>query len=305
MKRAFVIAAAFVAALVIGFAVGQFWIAHDEGSSVAAPSELVAVTASLGSSVHAFGDPVDARVDVVVDTRQIDLDSVRLQPRFDPYQQIGPPQVEREQFGPLGRLRFDYRLQCLEEGCDAAEAQGVTDFPSGRLRYMFKGREGRAFESFDWPELVVASRVANSDVEQIRWRADDTVLPAVSYRLPPLAAGLVLLLIALACAGLAVVLARRLWWPSTVVEPTGDEDAVIRSPLEQAFDAAYLAAGNGDSPQRRRALERVARELGEQGRGEMVGDARALAWAPAASTREQIAGLATRAGVSVDDGSNA
>ena len=305
MKRALVVVAAIVAALVVGLGLGQILLARDGGEGVTAPSELVSVVASLGSSVHTFGDPVDARVDVVVDTREVDLGSVRLQPTFDPYEQVGPPHVTREQFGPLGRIRYDYRLVCLKEGCDAAEARGVTDFQSGRLRYRFADRTGNAFEVFDWPLLEVASRVADADVEDIRWRADETTLPAVSYRVPPLGAALVLIVVAFACAGAAVLLARRLWWPQRADDSATDDGGPVRSALEQAFDVAFRAADNGDSPERRRALERVARELSAQGRTDIVGEARELAWSPASSTSEQIEGLATRAGVSGLDGKSA
>lgn len=293
MRRAVVIGVAAVAALVVGLGLGQFWLARDGGESGPAPSELVSVEATLGSSVHTFGDPVDARADVIVDTREIDLGSVRLQPNFEPYEQVGPPRVTSTQQGPLGRVRFDYRLVCLREGCDAAEARGVSDFSSARLRYQFRDRPGNAFESFDWPLLEVASRVADADVEKIDWRADSSVLPPVAYRVPPLGAAVVLLVVSLVCAGAAVLLARRLWWPRRADTTSGAEVAA-RSALEEAFDVALAAPDGGDSPNRRRALERVARELGARGRAELAGEARALAWSATSSTSEQVASLAAR-----------
>lgn len=297
MRRAAVIAVAVLAAVSVGLGLGQFWLARDGGEGTVAPREIVAVATSLSPTVHAFGDPVDARADVLVDTREVALRSVRLQPDFGPYESLGPPRVSREQYGSLGRVRFEYRLVCLKEGCDAAEARGVSDFPSGRLRYQFRDRPGNAFEAFDWPLLEVASRVADTDVEEIRWRADATTLPRATYRVPPLGSALVLLVVALGCAGAAIEIARRLWWPRRAAEAGSGAAVAVRSALEQAFDFALQTPDGRDSPDRRRALERVARELGVMGRTELAGEARALAWSSEASTSKQVATLAARAGI--------
>ena len=296
MKRAAVIAVAATAALIVGLGVGQLWLARGGGETVALPSELVAVTTSLRPTVHAFGDPVEARADVLVDTREIDLESIRLQPEFGPYEALEPPMVTREQFGDVGRARYVYRLVCLKEGCDAAGARGVSDFPSGRLRYEFRDRRGNAFEAFDWPLLEVASRVAEADTEQIRWRSDATTLVPASYRVGALGAAAVLLVVALGCVGAATVIARRLWWPTGASDGDSSEETVSMTPLELAFDVALLADGP-DPPDRRRALERVARELESTGRDDLVLEARSLAWAPAPSSVEQVGALAVRAGV--------
>ncbi len=303
MRRAAVIAVAGVAALVVGLGLGQLWIARDGDEPAARPAELVAVTTSISPTTHAFGDPVRARADVLVDTREVGMESVRLQPDFGPYEPVGTPRVTREQAGDLGRVRFEYQLVCLQEGCDAAEARGVSDFPSGRVRYEFNDRRGNAYEAFDWPLLVVASRVADSDVEEIRWRSDATTLVPATYRVGPLGAALVLLGIALACAAAAVVIARHLWWPATARDTGAADAALSRTLLEQAFDMALRADG-GDSPDRRRALERAARELGATGRSDLAEEARALAWAPAPSSAEQVARLAARAGVQPALGGN-
>jgi hypothetical protein len=297
VRRAAVIATAAAAALVVGLALGQFWLGADGEDGTSAPSELVTVEAGLGTSVHAFGEPVTATVDVLVDTREIDLGSVTVQPIFEPYERVGPPRVTRTEHGALGQARFEYRLVCLKEGCDTAGAEGVNDFPSGRVRYRFADRPGYAFEAFDWPLLQVASRVADADIEQIRWRADDNTLPAVSYRVPPFWLALVLLLVACAAAAGAVLLARRLWWPKRDRQSESLDGAVARTPLEQAFVVALHAAAADEAPERRRALERVARELGALGRDDLAQQARALAWSPRVSTSDQVASLAALADV--------
>lgn len=297
MRRALVVAVAAVAALAVGLGLGQVWLTRGGESASARPRELVSVTTSLSPTAHAFGDPVRARADVLVDTTEIDLDRVVLQPNFGPYEALEAPRVTRERFGGLGRVRYTYEIVCLKEGCDTAEARGVSDFPSGRLRYQFKDRPGNAFESFDWPLLEVASRVATKDVEEIRWRSDATSLVPASYRVGPVGAAVVLLLAALGCATAAVLVARRVWWPMRADQGDLADVADPRTPLERAFDVALQSADADGASERRRALERVARELGAAGDGELADEARALAWSPVPSTSAQVESLAGRAGV--------
>ena len=297
MRRALVIAVAAVAALAVGFGLGQFWLARDGESASAAPKELISVTTALSPTAHSFGDPVRARADVLVDTREVRLGSVVLQPSFEPYEALDPPLVTREQFGDLGRVRYTYELVCLKEGCDTAGARGVSDFPSGRLRYAFKDRPGSAFESFDWPLLEVSSRVASTDVEEIRWRSDATTLVAASYRVRSVVAAVVLLLAAIGCAVAATLIARRLWWPTRGEETGLVEEGGLSNPLERALEVALRSAGDDDLPERRRALERVARELDAASRADLAGEARALAWSSEPSTSAQVESLAARAGV--------
>ncbi len=173
---------------------------------------------------------------------------------------------------------------------------GSATFPSGRVRYEFKDRRGNAFEAFDWPLLEVASRVADADVEEIRWRSDSTTLVPASYRVGALGAAIALLVVALVCVAIAVVIARHLWWPAAAADTDELDAAAVRTPLEQAFDVAMQAEGP-DPPDRRRALERVARELGSIGRADLAVEARALAWSPAPSGADEVARLAVSAGV--------
>lgn len=302
MRRAVVIGVAAIAALAVGFGLGQFWLVRDGASVSLNPKELVSITTSLSPTAHSFGDSVMARADVLIDPREIALGSVALQPNFGPYEALDPPRVIREQFGDLGRVQYTYELVCLKEGCDTAEARGVSDFPSGRVRYRFNERPGSAFESFDWPLLEVSSRVATKDVEEIRWRSDATSLTPASYRVNPTGAAFVFLVAALGCAIAAVLIARRLWWPTRADDADLADESDLRSPLERAFGVALASAGGDDLPERRRALERVARELAGTGRRDLAGEARALAWAPAPSTSAQVESLAERVGVATAAG---
>ena len=112
-----------------------------------------------------------------------------------------------------------------------------------------------------------------------RWRADAATLPAVSFSRSPgtLAAGLVVASALLALLG--VWLIWRLLRQEEVEAVDEDEAPEARAtPLERALQLAREASLDGDSPERRKAFERVARELGARGLGDLADRARALAW---------------------------
>jgi hypothetical protein len=112
-----------------------------------------------------------------------------------------------------------------------------------------------------------------------RWRADVTSLPAVTYARSPgtIAAALVAGSILLAL--LAVWLVWRLARPQAIVAVDEVEAEETRaSALERALHLAREASLDGDSPERRKAFERVARELGSRGHGDLADRARSLAW---------------------------
>jgi hypothetical protein len=78
--------------------------------------------------------------------------------------------------------------------------------------------------------------------------------------------------------------------PAVIEE--GEPDVPTLAPLERALELARDASRNGDPPERRRALERVARELGGRGLAELADRARALAWASGAADPAAIEALA-------------
>ena len=210
-----------------------------------------------------------------------------------PYELAGEPTVDREVIDGVARVVFTYPLRCLREGCDAAAARGVAQLEPGFVRYRFVEGSGPGRHILDWPPFEVASRVSPAAVEQLRWRASDTVLPAVTTRVGPGGLAVVLLAIAAALVGIAVWLARRLW--RTEPEGVVEEERAPRSPLERALDLVLADSSNGAaSPDRRRALERLARELTNVGQDGLAGDARALAWAPGPATGDDVAGFAQR-----------
>lgn len=294
MKRAAVIAVQVTAAVLVGLAIRELWLAvNGEGDTTAEPKSAVAVTADVTPNVVAFGTPVVATADVVADARIVRPESITLQADFAPYDLAGKPTVERHVTGSSAHVRFRYPLRCLREGCEPAAARGVAEFQSGLVRYRFRDSPGSGRDFVEWPPVVVASRVAAADVEAIRWRASETELPAVTTRVAPKALAMVLLLAVLALVAGAVWLGRRLWHVPAAVDEV--ERGPIRPPLERALELARAELGNGVGPaDRRRALERVGRELDALGFEALAEDARALAWKPAPSSAEEIESFARR-----------
>ena len=169
MKRAAVIAVQVAAAVLVGLAIRELWLAvTGEGDSTAAPRSAVAVTADVTPNVVAFGTPVVATADVVADARIVRPESIALQVDFTPYELAGAPRVERHVTGSSAHVRFRYPLRCLREGCEPAAARGVAEFPSGLVRYRFRDSPGSGRDIVEWPSVVVASRVAVPDVQEAR-----------------------------------------------------------------------------------------------------------------------------------------
>lgn len=294
MKRTAVIAVEIAAAVLVGLAARELWLAVRGESSGARPARAVDISTSVTPNVVAFGTPVVATADVVADARVVDPDSIRLLADFSPYEVVGSPMVARDVTGDTARVVYRYTLRCLREGCDPAAARGLAQFEPGIVRYRFRDSQGSGRDIVDWPSAVVASRVAAADVEAIRWRASETELPALTTRLGPKGLAAVLLLGALALVATAVLLGRRLW--HVPPEPDQAELGFVRPPLARALDLVRADLGNGASaPDRRRTLERVARELSTLGRDDLADEARALAWSPRTCTSEEIEAFARRA----------
>jgi hypothetical protein len=284
------------AAVVAGIALGLLWLAHDneDRSTTQRPTETLAVAAEVKPEVHVFGDPVEAAIDVVVDRTLIVPESVSIQADFAPYDQVGPVSVQRSESGSAARVQFRYQLECLREGCAPQGARRVVEFTLGRVLYRFRGRSGQGVDVIDWPPFEVTGRVAQVDVESGKWRASATSLPRVSYRVGPVSTAVALLggslTLALAAALLAWRLGARRLHPELADQPLGGS----MSPLERALELARQASRNGAPPERRKALERVALELGTLGHPELENSARSLAWAAPGPSLDDVDELARR-----------
>jgi hypothetical protein len=281
-------------AAIVGLVIGLVWLAGSSDDSLRPPS-AIDVTTDITPDAHVFGQPIVATVEALVDTTAIDPNSVRVRSDFSPYEIVGDRTVDRDVSGGVGLVTFRFPLQCLEEGCDTSGARGVAEFETGRVVYRFIGSPNDAFGALDWPAFEVASRVSDADVDLIRWRAAETALPEVTYRNDPTTLAVVLLAVAAVLTAAGLLLARRLWWgkpdETAGLEPVGP----VATRLDLALALARDASLNGDMPRRRRALERVARELGAVNRPDLAAEARSLAWSQAGSTEDEVESFAQRA----------
>jgi hypothetical protein len=282
MRRPLVPIAVLAAAAIVGSAIGLVLHARGPGAgpSVSAPrASLSVVRTSIEPSVHHFGEPVVAELVVVADKKVIDPESVRINPDFTPYDPIAPRLTERTENATSIRWRFRFTLRCLREGCAPEGPRRIVEFPGTGVVYRFRSSPGPTSALVDWPSFEVSARVPEGSLAPERWRADVTTLPAAGARsTTTLAAGLLggSFVFALLGVGLVWWLARSQELP--VLEVAESETERV-TPLDRALQLARAAAMDGDSPERRKALERVARELGAHGLTALSDRARALAWA--------------------------
>lgn len=244
-----------------------------------------------------FGDTTRARVEIMLDRRRVDPDSVRVSATFLPWGVVGKPERVRRDAGSTTYLRTTFVLRCLIGPCVPPRNTAPLEFDRARVTY---GR-GRSIE-VEWPVLVVYSRFGPSAFDEgqaltVPWRADLVSAPAVSYRVSP---GLALALLLgagglLAAAG--AVLAYIAWprrAPAEEPEPEPEPEPAL-TPLEQALvllESADRVDGAGDQ---RRALELVAEALHARGDGALAHTARELAWSEAAPPVKATQALAFRA----------
>jgi hypothetical protein len=272
MRRFAVLLAAFAVVLVA------------RGEDGAAPpsqprASLSVVSTSIRPAVHHFGEAVTAEIVILADKTLVDPTTVRVNPDFTPYEPVGSREVQRTETASSVKWRFRFRVRCLKEGCAPNGPRQTMELPGTAVVYRFRTSPGRSTAIVDWPSFEVSARVPDTALAPERWKADVTSLPAVTYdrSTTTLSLGLLAGSILFALLGGAL-----LWWLVRPREPEPaaeiEEVEVRLTPLERALQLAREAALDGDSPERRKAFERVARELGARGFVELAERARALAW---------------------------
>ena len=263
---------------------------------------LRVASSSITPSVHGFGELVTAELVLVADASVIRPETVRVDPDFAPYEAAGPGRVERIDSGSTTRWHFRFPLQCLKEGCAPSGDRKTFALPLTSVAYRFQLSPGPASLIVEWPRFEVTARVDDTALAQRAWRADVTA-PAPSYRWSPGFLAAVLLAGTAAFAALGLGLVWRLARRRELVAPEEEEaETPALPPLERALELAREASQNGDAPDRRRALERVARELGGRGLPELADRARALAWASGAADPAAIDALARDARAAANGG---
>ena len=299
-------------AAVAAFAVVLFTSDRGGESTTAPPPEYpegIDARATLTPRIIFFGDRMRALFDVTLDRARVDPDSVRVAAELSPWEILGEPRLERQDDGAITHLRWTYDLRCLTGPCVPAGATAPLEFSPARVTYTAPGGSNADRSSLDveLPLLVVFSRFAaagfeGADEVETPWRADAVSLPAVSYRVSPTAAIVVLLAVAALLVAAAGVLAYFAWPRRAPAPPPEPESEPLPSltPLEQALALLEETVRTDGAGDQRRALELVSEALEEWGDGDLAGAARVLAWSPGVPGVEQRSALAARVRAELD-----
>jgi hypothetical protein len=246
------------------------------GGNAAVPPQAVTGITHLSRSGTLFADPLQASVEVLVDRRRVDPSRVGFTTKFAPFVTVGIPRVQREDSGRLTRLVYSVNLICLTNTClskDKPEPIRVQ-FPPAEVFYLPETGERRKVE-LPWAGMVISGRTSDIDIAggdpflQPSWRATTDPFP-VSYTNSPS----FLRTLSFVVGGL--LLAFGLFALLRFVVTTKLRLRVL-SPLERAV--VLVERTPDDSPDRRKALELLSRELSKSGEPELALVARELAWA--------------------------
>jgi hypothetical protein len=259
-----------------------------------------------------FGDTIRVRVDVFLDRRKVDPDSVRISTEFVPWELSRPQERVRRDAGSNTYLGTTYTMRCTSSPCLPGNESSALEFSPARVSYASPGAAPGARGSLpvDWPLLLVYSRFAAANLEDATgpaaaapWRADLETVPAATYRFPAglLIPGALVLAVLLAAGGAALAwlaVPRRTPLPEPEPEPE-PEPVILLTPLEQALELLEDASRSDGTEDRRRALELVAEVLDLE-HPDLARAARALAWSEDDPLVEQTSGLATRVRTTID-----
>lgn len=271
------VAAAFVALLAF---LGPRW-SRGDGGTWAPPRPLTSARIEPQSAL--FGDVLTARVLLVADRAAIDPNSVRISTRFAPYRIVDRTRTVGQRIGRAEQVEYVFRLRCLTPACvDLLDRRDSEGRPQNSVSFKAAELVGEspAGEPWSaevrWPDVVVRSRLSVRALEAGEPQAGAYEAADVGYRISPDVLGWALLLVA---GGLA---AGGGWLVAVAVRGT-TVGATLRipgnlSPIDRALALARYAAQQGDAVGERRALERLASELRNDGREDLASTARRLAW---------------------------
>jgi hypothetical protein len=191
-------ALAALAASVVAVLAGALAIAMigPDTPTAAPPALPLAVATSISPAPAFFGDPLAARVEVLLDSERVDPASVRIEADFVPYAQTGAPLRSLSHSGRVVALGYRFPISCLSADC--VPGPGIRRVVLPLLVVRARLRDGReTVVEASWPQIALAPRVdaAAFRTTPLGWRRQLAV-PPVSYRAAP---GTLLALL-LACA---------------------------------------------------------------------------------------------------------
>ncbi len=269
----------------------------------------VRVTTTIAPGPHLFGDRVEVELGAIVDSKRVDPDKVRIDTSFEPYERVGGARRGRERQDDDVRLVYRYTLSCLSGACvqKVGKAQRTIEFPAATVRYRSR-RGGRQAVSAPWPSFRLVARFVPQTVigsaGEIRARLqfqNDPIIrlfaptkpPEPTYRLSPELFGALLLAATLAALAGGGLVARPLL--NELLARRARRETVGVTPLERALELVERSSRrSAGTPRHREALARLARELRQTGRRDLVAPARQLAWSEEAPTAADSEALTRR-----------
>jgi hypothetical protein len=250
------------------------------GNTAAVPRQAISGQTSLSRSAAMFADPVKASISLLIDRRRVDPERVGFNPSFKPYAVIGVPSVQRFDTGQLTHLKYTANLVCLTYECLPPGPNTRVQFKPAEVFYWRRSGGGpRKTLQLAWYPFTLASRTTEADLnnadpfQQPSWRITTDPL-AVSYGISPgVLRGLLFALsgVLFLCALVGLVALFRAVRARIHRAPT--------TPLERAVMLVEEATQRDDQPAKRKALERLSRELTHTGEQDLALTARELAWA--------------------------
>ena len=266
--RALARIAALVALAGAGAVAGLLALSHGATGVIAAPPVPLVARTTFDPPAAAFGDRITATIVLEIDGRRARAQTLRVRYDLAPLKAIGPSRTIRVARGDVELVTISVPVACISDACLAAG--GVATLRFAPLEARVETGAGVRRVSAAWAPLAVRDRVRASDVNAVQspLEADASPLPP-TYRASPQTlatiADVIAALLGLAAVGLAAwqleLLARR-------------RRGAPEIPLARAIRLAR-AAQTLPGPERRRALELLARALG---RGELQREATRLAW---------------------------
>jgi len=247
---------------------GLLALSHGATATIVAPSAPLIARATLDPPAAGFGDRVSAAITIEIDRGRARAPTLRLSYDLAPLQRIGPPRTIRVVRGDVEFITIAIPVACISDACLAA--RGVAQLRLAPAKASIATAAGVRRVSVAWPPLAVRDRVRTADVSaaQLPLEADASPLPP-TYRVSPATLATILdvvaALLGVSAVGLAAweleLLARR-------------RRRAQEAPLARAIRVARSAQAL-PAPERRRALELLARALG---RNELRSRATRLAW---------------------------
>jgi hypothetical protein len=255
------------------------------GATSAGAQEPAGVEATVTPRTALFGDPVELRAAVLADSDLADPDAIELvDPDFGPFE-VGGVQRLTTQGSGLSRTTYRITLHCLTARCLPTDGAGERAVRLPPLRFDLAG-EGTV--EAELPPVRIAPRLSRREVRDADgWSYDDRTLPAATYWIPP---GTAIALLAVAAAALALVSCALAVYAITGRTPRGAVAARRGTVLARALRLARGAA-SADDEERRKALERLARELERAGYPALSERSGTLAWSRPEPSGEAILDL--------------